>query len=75
MQIRALYDGDGKILAAVDLDAAAAAAHAYPQPRARAEEGHTVQDFELPQEYQHMSVAEACGRLRVHGDRLQPAGG
>ena len=70
MRIRALYDNNGKILAAVDLDAAAKAPHAYPQPQARAERGHAVQDFLIPEEYGHLSVAQACGQLRVRGDRL-----
>ena len=61
MQIRALYDQTGKILAAVHLDAARVSRHPHPRPR----EGQAVGDFMVPAEHSHLSFVEACARLKV----------
>ncbi len=63
MQIRALYDQNGRILAAVHLDAARVSRHPHPQPRPR--EGQTVGDFMVPAEHSHLSFVEACAKLKV----------
>ena len=63
MQIRALYDQTGRILAAVHLDAARGSPHPHPQPRPR--DGQAVGDFTVPAEHAHLPFAGACARLRV----------
>jgi hypothetical protein len=63
MQIRALYDQNGKILAAVHLDAAKAAPHRHPQPHPR--HGQNVGDFTVPDEYTHLTFEQACVQLKV----------
>jgi hypothetical protein len=63
MQIRALYDRDGRILAAVHLDAARVSPHPNPQPRPR--DGQAVGDFTVPTEHAHLPFEEVCSRLRV----------
>jgi hypothetical protein len=63
MQIRALYDQNGKILAAVHLDAAKVAPHPHPQPHPR--HGQSVGDFTVPEEYTHLTFKQACAQLRV----------
>jgi hypothetical protein len=63
MQIRALYDQTGRILAAVHLDAARVSVHPHPHPRPR--DGQAVGDFTVPAEHAHLSFVEACARLKV----------
>jgi hypothetical protein len=66
MQIRALYDQNGKILAAVHLDAAKVASHRHPQPHPR--HGQSVGDFTVPDEYTHFTFEQACAQLVVSGE-------
>ena len=66
MQIRALYDQNGKILAAVHLDATKVAPHPHPQPHPRHRQ--SVGDFTVPQEYAHLTFEQACAQLVVTGE-------
>jgi hypothetical protein len=71
MQIRALYDQTGRILAAVHLDAARVSRHPHPHPRPR--ERQAVGDFMVPAEHSHLSFVEACARLKVKTKGKVPA--
>jgi hypothetical protein len=63
MKIRALYDHEGKILAAVHLDRAGASTHPHPEPGPG--KGQSLGDFTVPPSHAHLPFEEACARLRV----------
>jgi hypothetical protein len=67
MQIRALYDQKGRILAAIELKATKAGSEAspVPQPQPLAGRGQRVGDFTVPPECKHLSFAEVCSQLVI----------
>ena len=67
MQIRALYDQRGRILAAVHLETTDAASGGSPTPQPEPRRGQRVGVFTVPLEFAHLSFAEACTQLMVKG--------
>jgi len=63
MQVHALYDRKGRILAAVQVDTTKAAPS--PAPRPKPKRGQSVGVFTVPAEHAHLSFAEACAQLMV----------
>src|SRR3954453_4124010 len=63
MKIHALYDDDGRIMAAVPVVTTAKAATPTPQPVPR--RGQRVGVFPLPKGCEHLSFPEACAQLMV----------
>ncbi len=60
MKLLALYDGSGRILAAVDL----VDGYAGPVPVASAAD-HRTDTFDVPDEHRSKNLAEICTTLRV----------
>ena len=65
MQIRALYDGRGRILAAAQVETADTAKPSVPTPQPQPKHGQRVGLFTVPPEHAHLSFADACTRLVV----------
>jgi hypothetical protein len=63
MQIRALYDQRGRILAAVRIETTEAVAPPPPQPEPK--RGQRVGVFTVPPECAQLSFAQACAQLMV----------
>jgi hypothetical protein len=71
MQIRALYDQKGRILAAVQVETTEAGSGGAPTPQPEAKRGQRLGVFTVPPECAHLSFAEACAQLvvKVRGKR------
>ena len=69
MKINALYDKEGRILAAAQVETSKAVASPTPQPVPR--RGQRVGVFTMPKECGHLSFQQACVQLMVkaEGDR------
>ena len=65
MDIMALYDRKGRILAAVQVQATEAGGGGAPTPQPEPKRGQRVGEFTVPREYAHLSFSEACGELMV----------
>jgi len=68
MQIRALYDNKGRILAAVQVETTEAATGSSPNPQPEPKRGQRVGVFTVPPECAHLSFAQACAQLVVKTD-------
>jgi hypothetical protein len=62
MKLHVVFDKDGEILGAAQVDAAAPV-RARPMPDEKA--GHRAADVHVPAEYRHYDLAAVCKRLRV----------
>jgi hypothetical protein len=62
MKLHVLFDKDGAILAAVQVDAAAAV---RARPTVDAQAGQRVAEVHVPAEYRHLDLAAVCQRLKV----------
>jgi hypothetical protein len=62
MNLHALYDRSGKILAAVELKSNAADAYL---PRPVAQRGQRTADVSVPDEFRHLSFLEVCTQLAI----------
>ena len=71
MQIRALYDPQGRILAAVQVETAEAVGGGSPTPQPKPMRGQRVGVFTVPPECAHLSFAQVCAQLvvKTEGDR------
>lgn len=69
MQIHALYDQKGRILAAVQMETPKTAMSPPPQPKPK--RGQSVGVFTVPREYAHLSFPEACAQLMVKAEGKQ----
>jgi hypothetical protein len=66
MQITALYDSKGRILAAVQVQAESEhGSSTIPQPQPQAKRGQRVGTFTVPSECAHLGFVEACSQLRI----------
>jgi hypothetical protein len=63
MKLHVVFDKDGEILGAAQLDAAAPV---RARPVADEKAGHRATDVYVPVEYQHLDLAAVCQRLRVN---------
>jgi hypothetical protein len=68
MQIRALYDQKGRILAAVQVETTEAASGGSPTPQPEPKRGQRVGVFIVPPECAHLSFAQACAQLVVKAE-------
>lgn len=68
MQIRALYDKKGRILAAVQMKMTEAVRGRSPTPQPEPKRGQCVGVFTVPRECMHLSFAEACVQLVVKAE-------
>jgi hypothetical protein len=62
MKLHVVFNQDGEILAAVQLDPGATV---RARPRADEQAGHRAADIYVPAEYGHYDLAAVCQRLRV----------
>jgi hypothetical protein len=62
MKLHVVFNKDGEILAAVQLDSGASV---RARPVADEEAGHRAADVYIPPEYQHYGLAAVCQRMRV----------
>jgi hypothetical protein len=67
MQIRALYDNQGRILAAAHLDSPKTAGSTVPVPQPQAKRGQRVGTFTVPEEHRHFGFPQVCVELMVKG--------
>lgn len=65
MQIKALYDRKGRILAAVQMQAMGAGEGATPAPQPEPKRGQRVGEFTVPRECAHLGFSQACAELMV----------
>ena len=66
MKINALYDKEGRILAAVQVETSRAVASPAPQPVPK--RGQRVGVFTVPKECGHLSFQQACVQLMVKSE-------
>jgi hypothetical protein len=62
MKLHIVFNKDGEILGAAQLDTAAPV---RARPLADEKEGHRAAQVYVPTEYQHYDMADVCHRLRV----------
>ena len=63
MRLHVLYNQDGEILAAVQLDLEAPV---RARPVSDPGKGHRVADVYVPSEYRHYDVGAICARFKIH---------
>jgi hypothetical protein len=69
MRLHVVYNQDGEILAAVQLDVdTPVRARPIPDPG----KGHRVADVYVPTEYHQYDLGVICAKLRVHGSGKFP---
>ena len=69
MRLHIVYNQDGEILAAVQLDQETPV---RARPIADPGKGHRVADVYVPTEYCHYDVGAICARLKVHDSAKFP---
>jgi hypothetical protein len=70
MRLHVVYNENGEILAAVQLDLETTSVRARPIPDPG--KGHRVADVYVPPEYCHYDLGTICAKLRVHGPAKSP---
>ena len=65
MQIKALYDKRGRILAAVQLLATNRGSGEVSPPQPQPKRGQLVGEFTVPREWAHLNLAQSCAQLVV----------
>jgi hypothetical protein len=68
MQIRALYDKTGRILAAVQMKTDEAGGVSAPPPQPQPRPGQSVGVFEVPADCSRLSFQDACAQLEVKSE-------
>jgi hypothetical protein len=63
MKLHVMFDKNGKIVAAVQLDGEIMAKHGRVRPDLKP--GHSSLDLDVPAEHGHLSFADACRQLVV----------
>jgi hypothetical protein len=73
MKLHVVYDGKGKIVAAVRLDADHPTKHPnFGQLRPVVKPGHHSADLDVPEEHAHLTFADVCRKLKVETVQSSP---
>jgi len=65
MQIKALYDTKGRILAAVQVQVEGAETESSPSPQPVPTRGQRVSLLTMPAEFEHLTFRQACMQMMV----------